>query len=538
MDTRKRRQRVLVWLSLLACVLAACASSLYWFRADVSSGKAYTLSSAARTLYDEIPEQVRITYFISPSLSDRHPGPGAIKDLLGELAAVSRGRIAFRSVDPSKDPSQADAFGVEPQQMQVVEKSEQRVALVYTGIVIEYLDRYHTIPAIIDTATLEYETIKAVRALVRNRTQKAGLLLGDADKTVENDYRYLASSLERAGYAVSQVQRGTDIPPDISVLLVLGNAALDRYDSWLVDSYLMRGGRVLFAVKGVDIQTAYGLNAKALPAGGFLGALESYGFVVQRELVLDRQNLTVPFQSASPSGAASISYVRYPHWIALDARYANKDHPISTRFAGLDLYWPSPLELIQKPGLVYTELYKTSPGAWKQTKELVTGPEYSSMYEQEQGLTTGQYLVAASASGSFPSAFANGDLPSRDGMPALAPGLKASPDTRVVVFSCADFLTDLMEMSQSGFNASVAVAATDWLSSEDDLIAIRSRAAIDPRLNRIDEPGTRSAMIALTYAVNLFLVPVAVIAFGVLRAWKKKRLESSARKEGRSGGEA
>ncbi|PKL07449.1 MAG: hypothetical protein CVV51_14030, partial [Spirochaetae bacterium HGW-Spirochaetae-7] len=33
--------------------------------------------------------------------------------------------------------------------MQVVERSEQRLALVYTGIVVEYLDRHETIPAIL-----------------------------------------------------------------------------------------------------------------------------------------------------------------------------------------------------------------------------------------------------------------------------------------------------------------------------------------------------------------------------------------------------
>ncbi len=529
---QKKRERVLFALSLSALALFALASTRFFFKLDLSSGKAFTLSTAARGLYEDIPDTVRITYYISKSLKDRHPGPAAIEDFLDELASVSRGTIAIRVVDPGKDPTEAEGFGVAAQQLQVVERSEQRVALVYTGIVVEYLDRYETIPAVIDTATLEYDLVKAVRKLVRDSGAIAGFLVGDADKSLQTDYPSLASTLQRAGYRPQEVLKGQPIEPGISVLFVLGNAALDRYDAYFVDQYLMNGGKALFALKGVDVNPEYGLAASALPEGGFLSALRAYGIELRRELVLDELSLTVPFQTASPGGASSIRYVRYPHWLAVDGRYVNATHPIGAGFSGLDLFWPSPLVLRPVDGVSAVELAKTSPKAWKQTKDFATGPEEAYLYENERAGSEGQYLLAAALSGSFTSAFAGGDLPAREGEAPLPAAKPRSDATRIVVLSSSDFLTELVRMSGSGFNLSFALAAADWLSSDEDLVAIRSRAERDLRLNKISDESLRALLISLSYLVNLAIIPAAAIGYGIVRSAKRAKRERLARSKG------
>lgn len=533
----RKKEGIVFILAMLAVVLAAIASNIYWTRADLTSSRAHTLSKASRTLHEEIPETVRISYYASKILADRHPGPGTIEDFLREMEAVSRGRIRVRIVDPTKNPSEPESFGLVPQQMQVLEQSEQRLALVYTGIVIEYLDRHETIPAIISADNLEYEIVRAIRSVVSDSKLVAGLLAGDKDKTVANDYQTLQGGLSRAGYQVREIQRGTIVDDDVNVLFVLGNSALDRYDAAFIDAYLMRGGRVFFAVKGVDINAEYGLVASPVEEGGILGALESYGFVVARELVLDQSSLTVPFQTQNSGGGYRIQYVRYPHWIALDARYTDPGNPMTARFQGLDLYWPSPLTIRHGPGAKYRELAKTSPKAWRQTKDFAASPEDQAMYALERDETTGQYLVAASAAGTFASAFVAGDPPSREGAPpAPLPPNAVSPETRIVVVSSADFLTDLMRMSDSMFNASFALNAADWLVSSDELLALRTKATVDTRLNKIRDPGTKAALVAITYVATIALVPLAVVVYGLARSSRRNKRERDSRAA--AGGEA
>lgn len=526
----KKQERLLALLVSLGLVLAAIASTMFYARLDLTSSKAFTLSKAARALHGEIPETVRISYFVSKSLADRHPGPGAIEDLLRELEAANKGKIRVRIVDPTKDPTEAEQFGVAAQQMQVVERSEQRVAMVYTGIVMEYLDRHETIPAVLATETLEYELVKSIRAVVGDIHLVAGLLVGEDDKSVANDYQTLSGSLQRAGYEPREVSRGTVIEDDIDLLFVLGNASLDRYDAAFIDSYLMRGGKAFFAVKGVTINPEYGLVAAAVPEGGLLPVLAHYGLEVQRRLVLDQSNLTVPFQTPRQGGGYQIQYVRYPHWVAIDSRFVDPESPMTARFAGLDLYWPSPLLLRPVAGVAYEELAKTTPKAWLQTRDFAAAPDDQSRYALELAETAGQYLVAVSATGAFPSAFAAGDAPVRDGAPPPpAPVSSTSSPTRIVVVSSGDFLTDLIKMSDSGFNISFALSAADWLSSHDDLIAIRSRAVADVRLNKIQDQGLRDFLIALTYIVTLGVVPLGVAVWGLARFARRNRAERESR---------
>ncbi len=527
---RIREERILLVLSVAALVLAAAFTARFFARLDLTTGRANTLSQATRKLAEELDDPVRVTYFISRTLSDKHPGPAAITDLLREIEAASRGKIRVSVKDPTSDPGAAEAFGVQPQQMQVLEKSEQRVAMVYTGIVAEYLDRHAAIPAVISTETLEYEFVKLVRSLVRDRSPVAGLLVGDDDKSLEQDYRTLQMALAKYGYEPREVKRGQKIEDSVSTLFVLGNAALDDYDAYFIDDYVMRGGKTFFATRTVSIQTQYGLTAAAVPEGGVPRLLSAYGVGIAPELVLDTSCLTVPFQSRGPQGGVQIRYARYPHWIVINPGNVDKKHPITARFAGLDLYWPSPMTLGQVPGVTATPLAGTTAKAWKQAGRFDVNPENEASFYLDAESTKGSYDLAVALEGTFPSAFAGRALPTREGAaePLAAPPAAGRP-TRMVVVSSADFLTDLMTMSDSTFNAAFAGNAADWLSSDDDLIAVKARAENSTRMRKFEDPAAKAGLEFLTYAVTLALVPGLVVVYGLARASRRKKLERESR---------
>ena len=224
-NIRKRRSLVLVLLSLAVIVAAVLVTDRFSLRLDLSADGANTLSKASRDLYKEIPEQVRITYYISSTLADRHPGPRAVEGFLRSLAAVSRGKIAVDVADPAsgKKESAVEALGITPQRMQIVEKNEQRVALVYSGLEVEYLGRSQVIPFVLTTDTLEYDLVKAIKSAIADKKPVASILVGDSDKTLANDYKTLSEALQRSGWDAKELHPGDAVPPETSVLLVLGN---------------------------------------------------------------------------------------------------------------------------------------------------------------------------------------------------------------------------------------------------------------------------------------------------------------------------
>ncbi|MEI6874852.1 MAG: hypothetical protein WCL50_06950 [Spirochaetota bacterium] len=89
MKASKARQRSLILLALTAAVTVAALLVVgrFAFRLDLSADHSQSLSKVARGLGSEIPERLHITYYISPNLSSRHPGPRAIEDLLREFEA-------------------------------------------------------------------------------------------------------------------------------------------------------------------------------------------------------------------------------------------------------------------------------------------------------------------------------------------------------------------------------------------------------------------------------------------------------------------
>lgn len=525
-NVRKRRSLVVLLLSLAVIVAAVLVAERFSLRLDLSADGANTLSKASRQLYKEIPEQVRITYYISPTLADRHPGPRAVEGLVRSLAAASRGKIAVDVADPAsgKKESAVEALGIAPQRMQVVEKNEQRVALVYSGLAVQYLGRTQVLPFVISTDTLEYDLVKAIKAAIADKKPVASLLIGDADKSLANDFNTLSQALKQSGWETKEIRAGDEVPPETSVLLVLGNSSLDDYDAYRIDAYLASGGKALFAVKGVDVQIKQGLTAVALKDDALLRALESYGVKVDRDLVLDQSALTAPFQMNSPFGGQTINYLRYPHWVMTRPENRDSKSPLTARSAGLDLYWPSPLELLPRTGVESSTLVRTTPKAWLQKDHFSVSPDEAGQYAAQAASTTGQYALAVTLSGVLPPAYAGKPLPARSGaaaLPALPPAPRAS---RILVVGSSDFANDLMTITGSSFNAAFIAGAADWLSSGDDLVSIKTRGSRDTRLAKVEDPDARSALISLAYAVNLGLVPLLVIAFGLARSMRRRRL--------------
>jgi len=545
MEPKIKMRRSLVLLALTVAVVAAAVlvAERFSLRLDWSSDRSNTLSAASRGLYKEIPEQVRITYYISSTLSARHPGPRAVEDLLRSLESASKGRIVVETEDPGsgKGENAAQGLGVTPQRMQVVEKNEARVALVYSGIVVRYLDRTQVLPFVIGTDTLEYDLVKAVRAAVADRKPIASILVGDADKSLDQDYQNLSKALEQSGWDRRELGRGEAVPPESAVLIVLGNSGLEDYDVYRIDAYLASGGKALFAVKGVDVTARQGLYAQPLQQDALLRALEAYGVKVDRKLVLDASSLTLPFQTASPYGGAMINYVRYPHWIMTRPENRDGKSPLTSRLAGLDLFWPSPLELVSRSGVEETALVKTTPDAWLQEKDFAVGPEQAGMYAAGAEATKGQYVLAASLSGVLPQAYAGKELPKRSGAEPLAALPERSLVSRIIVVGSSDFATDYMSITESEFNAVFIAGAADWLSSGDDLLALKTRGQRDTRFSKVQGPEAKSALVTLAYVVNVGLVPVAVLAFGLVRAGRRRRFErdeAEARMAGRGPGDA
>ncbi|RKX79978.1 MAG: ABC transporter [Spirochaetes bacterium] len=522
----KKKSQEIILLCLMVGILffTALNSNLYFKRFDVTENRVYTISDVSRNLFKEIPEQVHMTYYISEKLDKRSPIPGQIEDLLNEYAVYSRGKITVSVVDPVKEgsASQAERLGVIPQQMEVVEQSEKSVAVVYSGIVIQYLDRFETLPFVLQTETLEYELTSKIRKVVKNEEKSIGILVGDAGRTLSQDYALLQDNLS-GDYTVREIKRGEGIPDDISVLFVLGNKDFSKEDLLPIDRYIMNGGRVLFCVEGVYVDMMRNLEARKIEDSPLYDMLRNYGVEVEQKLVLDEyaRDFRIPQQFFGSIAWQVIG--KYPHWVAVIRQNVLRDNPLTARFSGLDLLWPSPLKKLDVEGVKAEELLKTSPRAWTMEKNFDTNPYNAHVFQATRSETEGQYVLAYALTGMFPAYFGeNGDSNQEEEID------RKSPETRMLVIGDSDFASNLIQFSASRYNLTFLENIAEWLASEDDLLRIKTRVARDIRLNTIQDPDTEKAVYFFSQIVNVVLIPLLVILYGInrfLRRRKRRYLE-------------
>jgi gliding-associated putative ABC transporter substrate-binding component GldG len=529
---KKRAEIVVFLLGLAIILLAALNSSRFFARLDLTESKAFSISRVSKKLFQEIPEQVHITYYVSERLRKLYAFPQAIEDLLQEYAAYSRGKIRVESLDPLAvgEVTRAEQYGVLPQQIEVVERDETSLAKIYTGIVIQYLDRHETIPLAVRTDALEYELTSRIRKAVSGEERVVGILLGDARRDLQQEYGRLLGGLS-ADFRVLPLTPGQDVPAEVDALFVIGNSDLGEFELFPIDQYLMRGGRALFAVDGVAVDFMRGLVASKLLNNPTLAMLASYGVKVEPELMADKycQNFRLPTQILGQVMWQVLD--KYPYWITVAGQFASSDNPITAHFTGLDLYWASPLTLSAlgersaTGGAVVEPLITSTPDGWTLDEEpFDTNPEAARMLLFSEPENAGTRVLAASLRGELASWFRGKDIPTREGESRAWQSVVATAkDARLVVVGDADFASNLMDFTEAAYNVGFLTNAAEWLSNSEDLLSIKTRLSRDVRLNRIQDPDHRRAAVLTTEIVNVALIPLAIVGFGVARLLLRRK---------------
>jgi ABC-type uncharacterized transport system involved in gliding motility auxiliary subunit len=520
----KTQHKVIAALSVIVCILAFMLSARLYFRLDLTRTRAYTLSPQSRNLYRELDDTLRITYFVSDRLVSTHPLPEEISGFLKEYAAHSRGRIQFIQRDPvtMNLVREVEELGILPQTIRIMENNEIRTVAVYSGVLLEYLDRVEVLPLVFSLDSLEYDISSRIITLARDRDRILGIIIGESSTQWDVDYALLDNELRRRGYILRLIVPGEEIPDALPVLFVLGGVEeLDEWALYRIDRYIQTGGRVLFALDSLSVNLLEGLELRMSLDQGLLAMAASYGAVVLPAMVLDRACLQISFQARN--NASEITTVPYPQWINVQEQNGNPLHPVTLGFQGLHLYWASPLELYPAPGVNAEAFFYSSPEAWLPTHDLSANPENSSLLELEMPETRGTKILGAALSGQFPSFFQGALKPERETSSEELPDMPAvTQPSRIIVIGNALFAASMMEVgSGEAKNLNFLLRAADWLGNDEETIVIRqSRPG---RLDRIADLARRRQVMALSQVCNVFVLPLLVVIAGFIITRKRKR---------------
>ena len=268
----------------VAVVLINIASITLFFRLDLTKNRVFSLSEASRRAVSTLSEPLTIHVFFTRNLPAPHNQTERyLRDLLEAYAASSNRHFNFRffdvnpegeGTDPrsSENRKMADAYGILPLQIQMVEQDEIKFKKAFMGLALIHGDIVERIPAITTTEDLEYRLTTAIRKL----NNKVSALLNLKDKVKVT--LILSSSLEPVAPHMG-IKNLADYPKEIASIVDRLNAKLyQRLEYVHADPSKDADGETLLATHQVmQLKWPALLDGKIPPGNGAIGLVMTHG---------------------------------------------------------------------------------------------------------------------------------------------------------------------------------------------------------------------------------------------------------------------
>jgi ABC-2 type transport system permease protein len=493
-------------------------------------------------LFDRVGKPVHLIAVMTP---DRIPAnfkdvPDALRKASKQLEEAGKGRFTYEEIVPSDAARQADVekrFGARPMSvglfggepfflygfLQVGDRTEQ---LPLTGALTAATARemiegslkrqapgfLKTVGVVTSTPSIPPEMMMQLR------------MQGQMPNMPPPEFDEVKNTL-RQDYTVRDVSLDAPegVPTEVDVLLVLKPKSLSERAVYNLDQYLMRGGRVILCSGAYDPEFGQqGLSVNPVDSG-LEPWLKHNGVEITKTLLLDDHNQPLPIPEIRQTVFGPMqTWTMRPYPYLVEVRDDGlKDRAVTARLAAVGIYWGSPIEVTppSSKSLKVTPILSSSDKSWTDDRlERVGQVEYTVPAGSKP------HLIAAALQGRFDSFFAGKPVPGDSSKQEVA--LTRSPETRLVVVGNAEFVSDLVARAlgrqQGGFftqNLEFVQNLIDWMNLDNDLVSIRTRAAVARPIKRIGKGAD------VTIEVVNYLIPLLALgAFGLARYWRRRRV--------------
>jgi ABC-type uncharacterized transport system involved in gliding motility auxiliary subunit len=239
--TLKNGKYLKFFIYLIAVVLINIAGLTLFFRVDLTANRLYSLSAASKKVVSTLAEPLTIKVFFTKDLPAPHNNTERyLHDLLEEYALSSNRHFNYRFYDVNPDEGSLDdqtrqnqelaqAYGINPVQIQRVEADEVGFQRAYMGLVLIHGDMVERIGAVTSTDGLEYKLTTAIQKL----NNKISAMLNLEDKIQLK--LYFSSSLNAVA-PLMQLQDLKNVPEKIeSIVAKLNKKNYDNLTFQLLD---------------------------------------------------------------------------------------------------------------------------------------------------------------------------------------------------------------------------------------------------------------------------------------------------------------
>jgi ABC-2 type transport system permease protein len=373
-------------ISLLAVIVINLISNFFYHRFDLTEEKRYTLTSSTKKLLNGLDGKIDVEVYLSGK--DLPAGikilQNETRELLQEFRTNSKGLVTFHFFDYNsiKDQKKREDFqmelvkkGLRPTNLEVKSQSGFTEKLVFPGAIIKANGR--EIPVQIlenqfsvgaqgslnnSISFLEYKLANSIQKITKDHPTKIAFLQGHGELGIEPLQEFLKALAEQ-NFILDKVELDKDklLNNEIDILLIAKpQTALNDYEKFLIDQYVMSGGKTMWLLDNIicDLDSfKLAPSIVAVPRELNLDdLLFRYGVRADHNLVLDLYCNQIPIiESVGGNPQPKL----FP-WVFYPVSVNKKNHPIVKNLDPVAFKFVSSLDTLNNPNVKKTILLSSS----------------------------------------------------------------------------------------------------------------------------------------------------------------------------------
>lgn len=567
----KRNQLLSFAITLIIIIVVNIIGSFLYTRFDLTSEKRYTLSDTSKEILKNLDDYVYFRVYLEGEFPAGFKKlRKETKEMLDEFRAYTK-FIDYEFINPSESDDAAERnetykllyqSGLNPTELSIQSKDGAQQIVIWPCALVSYQEKEMPLD-LLDTQlgkssqdalnnsaqNLEYKFISAIKDLSQNKKPSVAFIEGhgeldkdevyDITNTLSKKYNVKRIEIDEKISALTQRTKALDSSTIIkpiydAIIIAKPTEAFSEKDKFIIDQYIMYGGKVLWLVDPV-FATMDSLQNSESTMGNTLNVnlddmLFKYGVKLNKNLLLDYNSAAIALRTGQMGGQAQIEYFRWYYFPLLTAA---SDNNIVKNINPIKADFVSSIEPVisdsdvQKIALLKTSDYtKVSAAPVFISLSLLRQAPDQRMFSQKGQNTA--YLLK----GEFESLYAN--RMTTGIMESEEIGFRTSSEpTAMIVVADGDIIRNQFHIPKGyplplGFDQYTQITygnkdfienAVSYLVDGEGLIGIRSRELTIRLLdtNKISEDAL------LWQIVNVVVPSAVVILFGFVLAFIRKR---------------
>ena len=563
-----------IFIIFIIIISVNVISNFFSFDIDLTEDKKYTLSDNSKKILSQVDDILTIKVYLEGELPTGFQMlSSSINDFLINCKNENS-QIQFEFINPNDNNeskkqeifTQLQSQGLFPTDLTIKKISETSRKIIFPGAIMYFKEKRESVNLLENNFSLspqeninnsienvEFHLISTINKILNNRKDNIAFLKGngellstqtfDITNSVNNDnnnlnYYYNVEEFDLKKFEFDSINNQPDISLQLKnlnrykvIIIAKPTIPFNKLDKFLIDQYIMNGGKLLLLIDGVNasIDSINNQNGYFIAKKNDLNLddqLFKYGVRINSDLVQDLRSTEIPIVTGYSNNRPIQELFKWPYYPLISSK---SNHPITNNLDGIKSDFISSIDTL-KNNIKKTILLESSNNS-----RLVQSPSKVSLGIIENPPPVESYNkknipLAVLLTGKFTSVFKNRIVPKNNEI-----NFKSSSDsTSIIIVSDGDLIANEVSSSGNAFplgydkfinytfdgNKKFIINAIQYLNDQNGLIKLRSK---NIKLRLLNNDIISNYRIPITI-INLIL-PILIFLFLIFIINQKNKLK-------------